>query len=194
MLHLSRIGLVVLTLAGPSGSAAAADPQAFFEGTRHRLTRIAATPENERRRACDALTGDIFDLTALARKVASTDDWNVMRRETRDQLTKAVAGRLARECVALVDHADPAAAQVAKIRDVAGGVRLTVLMPDAQGKERVVVWSLRAGGRLGWTATDLSIDGRAAGASFHQDFENARSARPGPISGAVAYFAAMGAK
>ncbi len=117
-----------------------------------------------------------------------------MRTETREELADAVAARLARECVAMVDRANPGLARIGRIREVPGGLRLTVLMPDDQGKERVVVWSLRTGGRLGWIAIDLSIDGRAAAATLQQDFEAALTARPGPVSSAVAYFASMGTK
>lgn len=192
----SRLIIIALVLSSMFGATAHAslDLQAFFDGTRQRLTKIAATPEGSRRRACDALVRDVFDLPALTRLVASPDLWNVMRAETRDELAKAVAGRLGKECVALVDRADPSLARIGRTREVPGGARLTVLIPDDQGKERVVVWSLRTGGRLGWTATDLSVDGRAAAATYHQDFESSMAARPGPISSAVAYFAAMGAK
>lgn len=194
----SRLTIMVLALLGMFGATAhaqaAADLQAFFDGTQQRLTKIAALPEASRRRTCDTLVLDVFDLKALARAVASAGHWNVMRVETREELTKAVTGRLSKECVALVDRANPGLARIGRTRDVPGGTRLTVLIPDDQGKERVVVWSLRSGGRLGWTATDLSVDGRAAAATFRQDFESALSARPGPVSSAVAYFAAMGTK
>lgn len=192
----SRLLIAALAILGALAAPARAsgDPQIFFERTQGRLTAIAAAPAGARQRACEALVRDAFDAISLARSVASAGHWSVMQAETRQLLTDAVAGRLARECAALVDRANPALARVGRIREVPGGVRLTVLIPDDRGEERVVVWSLRTGGRLGWTATDLSIDGRAAAASFRQDFEAALTARPGPVSSAVAYFAAMGTK
>lgn len=188
------IGIVLLNVSALPTSVLAADVQAFFEGTRQRLAQIAATTQANRLRGCDRLVAEVFAVPALARAVASSEHWSVMRAEARDQLTRAVSARLGRECVLLIDRADPSKARIGRVREVGGGVKLTVLIPDEEGKERVVIWSLVQGGGMGWTATDLSVDGRGAAATLRQDFESALVARHGLITEAVAYFAAMGAK
>lgn len=192
-----RICVLVIALLGafaiPAAAKAATGPEAFFEGAQKRLVAIARTAEGGRRSACNALILDVFDARALARKVASAAHWSIMRPDTREELTRAVAGRLGRECLALVERADPALARIGRTRMAEGGARVTVLMPDERGTERVIVWSLRTGGRFGWTATDLSLDGRSASATYHQDFENALAARS-TINDAVAYFAVLGAR
>lgn len=192
-----HICVLVIALLGAFGSPAAAKaatgPEAFFEGAQKRLVAIARIAGAGRRSACNALVLEIFDARALALKVASAAHWSIMRPDTREELTRAVVGRLGRECLAIVEEADPALARIGRTRVAEGGARLTVLMPDERGRERVVVWSLRTGGRFGWTAIDLSLDGRSASATYHQDFENALAARS-TINDAVAYFAVLGAR
>ena len=183
--------LVLLVAFGATGATGAADVTPFFEATQRRLVAISAAAATSRGPSCSALVAELFDLAAIARSVAAADTWKAMPPPVRQRLRRAVATRFARECVGLVDRADPAAARIVRVRERPAGVRMTVLAPDGQGLDRTIVWTLRRGGRRGWTATDLEADGRSVVSILRHEFDNSLAARQGDVGEAVAHFSRM---
>lgn len=188
MRSLLRPFLVLLVAFGATGAAGAADVTPFFEATQRRLIAISTAAATSRGPACSALVAELFDLAAVARSVAATDNWSVMPPPVRQRMRRAVATRFAKECVSLVDRSDPAGAHIVRVRERPGGVRMTVLAPDRQGLDRTIVWTLRRGGHPGWTATDLEADGRSVVSVLRHEFENSLLARQGNVGEAVAHF------
>lgn len=188
--------LVILCASGPAAPAGVADVAPFFDATQRRLVAISGTAAASRGPGCAALVAELFDLAAVARSVAATDNWSVMPPPVRQRMRRAVATRFARECISLVDRSDPAGARIVRVRERPGGVRMTVLAPDRQGLDRTIVWTLRPGspqggppgGRRGWTATDLEADGRSVVSVLRHEFENSLLARQGNVGEAVAHF------
>ena len=183
--------VVLLAALCATGAAGAADVKPFFDATQRRLVAISGAAAASRGPGCSALVADVFDLAAIARSVAASDNWNVMPPPTRQRMRQAVATRFTKECVDLIDRADPARARIVRVRERPGGVRMTVLAPDRQGLDRTIVWTLQSGGRRGWMATDLEADGRSAVSILRHEFENSLAVRQGNVGEAVAHFSRM---
>lgn len=187
-LPLTIVVLVILEALFWAARADAADVIPFFERTRAGLVAISHTVASGRRSACSGLVADAFDVGSVASSVATAGNWNVMAAPTRQTMRKAIAARLAKECVTLLERADPGGARIERVRERPEGVKMTVLAPDRQGNDRVIVWTLRRDERGDWRALDLAIDGRSAVASLRQEFENAVAAEHGSMSEAAARF------
>lgn len=183
--------LAIVCVAGWAAPAGAADVTPFFDATQRRMVGIANAGAGGRGPGCSALVADVFDLAAIAGAVAAAGNWNAMPPPVRRAMRQAVSARFTRECVSLVGRADPAGARLARVRERADGVRMTVLAPDGQGLDRTVTWTLRPRQRRGWVAVDLEVDGRSAVATLRHEFENALAARQGNVGEAVAHFSGM---
>jgi ABC-type transporter MlaC component len=174
-----------------SPAAASSDVMSFFDSTQRQFVQVARTSAASRQQTCLRLVAQVFEVGTVARAVG-TQTWGAMSSALRQQMMEAIATRLAKECVKLAERGNPALARVERIRERADGVRMTVIAPDEQGVERVVVWTLRRGARRGWVAVDLTFEGRDAVATFRQEFENALAARQSRVSEAVRDFSQMG--
>ena len=178
--------LLVPVVAQPNSPSA----DEYFSRSQERLVSIGRPPEANPSKSCLAYVQDAFDTPSIAQAIAS-DRWKEMGVRHRDLLAAAIAVRLARECVSLLSRADPAQARLARMRELPGAVRLTVTYRDAEGQEGLLAWTVRPGGALGWTALDLTVDGRGMQAMFGTDFAGALIATGGDLESAVEHFARM---
>ncbi|WP_026380406.1 ABC transporter substrate-binding protein [Afifella pfennigii] len=175
-----------------SSQALAADPESFVSKSQERLTAARQAPSGgPQRSACSKLVGDTFDLNAIA-KASAGQDWNVYSNRLKGKLAEAIGTRLTGECLDLLDDRIAGEAVVRRVRQTQGGASVTAQMDNA--KAAVFVWRLRPGGALGWTAVDLSVDGRGLVATIKADLASYIRTRNGEIEPAIEDFARAGRK
>ncbi len=162
----------------------------FFDRVQARIASIRQVSGDQRREACLKFVQQAFDTSEIGKRAAS-EHWQALARGLRTELVSAIAARLGKECVGVVSRLDPADASIARIRETADGIRMTVVFTEADGRQSFVVWSLRPGGVFAWTALDLSVDGRGMLATFKSDFESALIATGGNLERAIEHFARM---
>jgi ABC-type transporter MlaC component len=189
---LKRI-LLAFALAFTAATAAASvPPETFVRRSEARYDALRQLGDDASRLAgCRRLVGEAFDSRAIARAVAA-DRWNALTPANRSALEAAVAKRLAGECRNQLDRPGPVNGTVRRIREIEGGVRITVDYQDENGAGSVLTWTLRPGGAWGWTALDLQAEGRGMVASLRADFEGALDARGGNVAAAIADLAGKG--
>lgn len=186
-----RIALLVFLLS--AGQAYAAQGDDFFERVQARLTSMEQLSHGKRPSACRDFIYQVLDTSSVAKAVASTH-WSALRRELKGSLVSTIVSRLARECVDLLSRMGSASASIARVREISGGLRLTVVFREADGRETLVVWTIRPGGAFVWTALDLSVDGRGMRATLKSDFENALLATDGNLERAIEQFSRISLK
>ena len=164
---------------------AAVPPETFVERTQARFDLVRAASGSARDRLCHALVTELFDGATIARATATTE-WAGLSTQHRAALEAAVRRRLDGNCAEIAGRPKTGDGVVRRVREIEGGIRLTVQFPEANGGGSVFVWTLRAGGSFGWTARDLVIDGRGVVATLRADFEAALATRGGNVGAAIA--------
>ncbi len=186
-----RIALLVFLLS--AGEAYAAQGDDFFERVQARLTSMEQLSHAKRLSACRDFVHQVLDTSGVAKAVASTH-WSALGSGLKGNLVSTIVGRLARECVDLLSRMGSASASIARVREISGGLRMTVALREADGRETLVVWTIRPGGAFAWTALDLSVDGRGMRATFKSDFESALMATGGNLERAIEQFSRISLK
>ncbi len=80
----------------------------------------------------------------------------------------------------------PGPGVIRRVREIEGGIKLTVQFPKDGDTGTVFVWTLRPGGSLGFTARDLSVDGRGVVAMLRADLDAALAVHDGNVAAAIA--------
>lgn len=186
-----RIALLVFLLS--AGEAYAAPGDDFFERVQARLTSMEQLSDGKRPSACRDFVRQVLDTSGVAKAVASTH-WSALGSGLRGSLISTIVSRLARECVDLLAREGSASASILRVREIPGGLRMTVALREKDGRETLVVWTIRPGGAFAWTASDLSVDGRGMRATFKSDFESALMATGGNLERAIEQFARISLK
>lgn len=176
--------MVLLVVLLASAALAAVSPQDFVERTQARFDTVRAASGTARDRLCHALVAELFDGATIARATAAAE-WAGLSTQHRAALGAAVRRRLDGNCAEIAARPKTGDGVVRRVREIEGGIRLTVQFPDANGDGSVFVWTLRPGGSFGWTARDLVIDGRGVMATLRADFEAALAARGGNVGAAI---------
>ncbi|HHZ10962.1 MAG TPA: hypothetical protein GX405_19520 [Rhizobiales bacterium] len=170
---------------------AAISPELFVERVQARFDQIRATAAGGRDAACRSLVADLFDVSAVAEGVGGPG-WKTFAAASRAALEAAVRRRLSSECADVADRPATGPGVVRRVREIEGGIRLTVQFPTEGDTGTVFVWTLRPGGPLGFTARDLSVDGRAVVAMLRADLEAALAVHDGNVAAAIADLARSG--
>lgn len=169
-----------------AGAALAASPEHFVERVQGRFDAIRAAGASGRDAACRSLVSDLFDTGAVAEGTGGPL-WKTLPASAKTALRVAVGSRLAVECVDVAERPATGPGVVRRVKETADGVRVTVQFPGEGGADGAVfVWTLRAGGALGFTARDLSVDGRGLVATLRADLEAALAVHEGNIAAAIA--------
>jgi hypothetical protein len=166
------------------GAALAASPEQFVERVQGRFDAIRAVAAGGREAACRSLVADLFDVRAVA-EGAGGPAWKKLGAPLKTAMEGAVRRRLVGECVDVAERPATGPGVVRKVKEIAGGIRLTVQFPADGGNGAVFVWTLRGGGALGYTARDLSVDGRGLVATLRADFEAALAVHDGNAGEAI---------
>lgn len=191
MLTMVRTSLAALLLSG--GALHAAQGQDFFEKVQAKMTAMERLSQDRRPPACREFIGQVLDTADVASAVASAH-WDGLGRRLRSSLVSSVVSRLAEECVDLLPRTGSASASIARVREIPGGLRMTVALREEDGRETLVVWTIRPGGAFAWTALDISVDGRGMRATLRSDFDSALMASGGNLERAIQQFSRMGSK
>ncbi len=164
---------------------AAVSPELFVERVQARFDQIRATGAGGREAACRSLVSDLFDVRAVAQGTGGPG-WKTFAAAAKTALEAAVRRRLAGECVGVAERPATGPGVIRRVREIEGGIRLTVQFPKEGDAGTVFVWTLRPGGPLGFTARDLTVDGRGVVATLRADFEAALAVHDGNVAAAIA--------
>lgn len=165
---------------------AATSPEQFVQRVDARFDVVRAAGTSGREGACRSLVSDLFDAGAVAEGTGGTR-WKTLPASAKTALHAAVRSRLAVECTGVAERPKTGPGVVRRVKEIEGGIRLTVQFPGENGADGAVfVWTLRAGGALGYTARDLSVDGRGLVATLRADLEAALAVHEGNIAAAIA--------
>lgn len=191
MRRLAAFAFISAVLA--TAALAAVSPELFVERVQARFDQIRATGAGGREAACRSLVADLFDVRAVA-EGAGGPGWKAFAAGTKTALEAAVRRRLASECADVADRPATGPGVIRRVKPIDGGIRLTVQFPKEGDTGTVFVWTLRTGGSLGFTARDLSVDGRAVVAMLRADLEAALAVHDGNAAAAIADLARSGRK
>lgn len=184
MRRLAALAFTFVLLA--TAAFAAVSPELFVERVEARFDQVRATGAGGREAACRSLVSDLFDIRAVAEGTGGSG-WKTFAASAKTALEAAVRRRLAGECVGVAERPSTGPGVVRRIKEIAGGIRLTVQFPSqGGGAGTVFVWTLRPGGALGFTARDLSVDGRGVVATLRADLDAALAVRGGDVAAAIA--------
>lgn len=185
---LRRLAILLLPLLVLATAAlAAASPEQFVQRVEARFDAVRATGAGGREAACRSLVADLFDIRAIAEGTGGPG-WKGFAASAKAALEAAVRHRLGGECVDVAERPSTGPGTIRRVKEIAGGIRLTVQFPREGGGAdgAVFVWTLRAGGALGFTARDLSVDGRGLVAALRADLDAALAVRGGDVAAAIA--------
>jgi ABC-type transporter MlaC component len=174
-----------LFLALTAAALAAVSPESYVAQTEVRFTAIRAAAADAKEPLCRRLVSDLFDESAVAAGAAGPL-WKSFSASQRSALQEAVRRRIAGECAGMARRAETGEGVIRRVREIEGGIRLTVQYPDPSGAGPVFVWTLRPGGSFGWSARDLAIDGRGVVATLRADFEALLATHSGNVAAAIA--------
>ncbi len=181
-----RLAAFVLPLLLATAAFAAISPEQFVQRVDARFDAVRATSAGGREAACRSLVADLFDIRAVAEGTGGAA-WKNFGTSAKTALEAAVRRRLAGECVGVAERPSTGPGVIRKVKEIAGGIRLTVQFPgEGSAGGAVFVWTLRAGGALGFTARDLSVDGRGLVATLRADLDAALAVRGGDVAAAIA--------
>lgn len=165
---------------------AAISPELFVQRVDARFDLVRAASVGGREGACRSLVSDLFDADAVAEGTGGPI-WKSLSASAKTALRAAVRGRLAAECVGVAERRKTGPGVVRRVREIEGGIRLTVQFPGEGGADGTVfAWTLRTGGVLGFTARDLSVDGRGLVSTLRADLEAALAVHEGNVTAAIA--------
>ncbi|CAG1014243.1 MAG: hypothetical protein F9K19_03285 [Rhizobiaceae bacterium] len=164
---------------------AAVSPETFVERVQARFDQIRAVGAGGREPACRSLVADLFDVRAVAEGTGGPG-WKAFAASAKTALEAAVRHRLASECVDVADRPTTGPGVIRRVREIEGGIKLTVQFPKDGDTGTVFVWTLRPGGALGFTARDLSVDGRGVVAMLRADLDAALAVHDGNVAAAIA--------